>query len=103
MSVIPEITEGLGQHWRQPVDIRSAPIDGETILLTPGQFAGLADYSVSMPTGVYPGKCWKRAEFDGPILDGGQATGVWFLGWYGESDEGADWCSTNWRRIEVVA
>lgn len=100
--MIPEITDPLGKHWDQPHDIREAPMDGDLVLLTPRQFEALSEYSASMPSGVYPGKCWKREEYErdeeGHII----RTGRWWLGWYGDSSKGPGWCSNNWRKIEVV-
>jgi hypothetical protein len=88
--MIPEMTEPLGRYWRQPADIRDAPIDDKTVLLTPYQFAELHNYSATMPSGVYPGKCWRRQSREG-----------WHLGWYGV-DPDPKFCTNNWRRIEVV-
>lgn len=68
MNEVPVMDDPLGKHWRQPADIRSAPMDDKHILLTPEQIAGLAEYSSTIPTGVYPGKCWKRIQSDGPLF-----------------------------------
>lgn len=88
--MIPEMIDPLGQYWDQPKDIREAPMDDKTVLLTPRQLQGLHEYSTTMPSGVYPGKCWKRQE--------GRK---WFLGWYGV-DPDPKFCTNNWRQIEVV-
>ncbi len=69
--MIPLMTDPLGRHWRQPADIRKAPMDETHVLLTPRQVAGLAEYSSSYPSGTYDGKCWLR--------DGGD---VRWLCWY---------------------
>lgn len=71
MNEIPIMDDPLGKHWRQPTDIRSAPMDDQHILLSSEQVAGLAEYSSTIPTGVYPGKCWKRLQSTGPLF-------VWF-------------------------
>ncbi|MYM65465.1 hypothetical protein GTP45_01280 [Pseudoduganella sp. FT55W] len=73
---IPPMTDPLGLHWRQPADIRSAPMDDEFVRLTSRQVAGLLEYSSSYPSGTYDGKCWLR--------DGGA---VQWLCWYGPHDE----------------
>ena len=69
--MIPQMTDPLGRHWRQPDDIREAPIDDKNVLLSSRQIAGLADYSSSYPSGTYDGKCWKREGED-----------CWYLCWY---------------------
>lgn len=88
MNAIPPMTDPLGRYWKQPSDIREAPIDDTHVLLRPDQFDELHEYSTSIPTGVYPGKCWKRHE-----------RGGWMLAWYGEAPGQPDQCSINWRAI----
>lgn len=89
--MIPAMTDPLGRYWDQPSDIRDAPMDEETVLLTPAQFKDLYEYSTSIPTGVYPGKCWKRIERKRTLLV-----------WYG--DETPDHqCPILFRNIEVVS
>jgi hypothetical protein len=63
----------LGKYWDQPRDIRQAPMDETHVLLTPRQIRGLHEYSSSIPSGVYPGKCWM-------LVRGKQR----FLRWYGD-------------------
>jgi len=70
-TVIPPMTDPLGQHWRQPIDIRLAPMDDTHALLTPQQVDGLSDYSHSYPSGNYDGKCWKREGHE-----------CWYLCWH---------------------
>lgn len=89
--MIPAMTDPLGRFWEQPRDIRDAPMDDETVLLTPAQFAALHEYSATFPTGVYPGKCWKRIERGPRVL----------LVWYGEVTA-EDTCPIEFRNIEVV-
>lgn len=104
--MIPAMTDPLGKHWDQPRDICDAPMDEKLVLLTPRQFDDLPEYSASMPSGVYPGKCWKRQEYKRVEIDGElrmEPTGKWWIGWYGESSKGPGWCSNNWREIAVVA
>lgn len=88
--MIPVMDDPLGKYWDQPRDIRDAPMDNDTVLLTPMQFDDLLEYSASIPTGVYPGKCWKRIERKHALLV-----------WYG--DETPDHkCPILFRSIEVV-
>jgi len=56
--MIPEMTDPLGRYWHQPADIREAPMDETHVLLTVRQYGELSEYSDTMPSGVYPGKCW---------------------------------------------
>lgn len=88
--MIPEMTDPLGKHWDQPKDIRSAPMDEYTVLLDQRQVNQLSEYSTSYPSGVYPGKCWKRQEKEGFLLV-----------WYGDEDDGM--CPICYRKIEVVS
>ena len=101
---IPEMTDPLGRYWNQPRDIRSAPISDTEILITRRQFDELAEYSTSMPTGAYEGKCWKRQEYE-RVGHGENMrlryTGRWHLGFYGHSDK-PGYVSNNWRLIHVV-
>jgi hypothetical protein len=100
--MIPAMTDPLGKHWDQPKDIREAPIDGTHVLLTRQQFEGLSEYSATFPSGVYPGKCWKRHE-PGPTLPGERrrvGLSRWFLMWYGESHD-PKLCSINHREIRI--
>lgn len=87
---IPEVTHPLGRHWEQPRDIRDAPMDDKHVLLTEYQFRQLHNYSATVPTGVYPGKCWRRQEKRG-----------WLLVWYG-IDRDPDRCTIEHREILVI-
>lgn len=93
LNEIPEMTDPLGKHWEQPRDIRDAPMDAKLVLLTPRQFVDLLSYDSSMPSGVYPGKCWKRTN-------GGKTWLVWYGAAFMES--GKEMCPIHCRAIEVV-
>jgi len=69
--MIPEMTDPMGRHWRQPADIRAALMDDKHVLLTRHQIDELPDYSRSYPSGTYNGKCWKR-----------EGEECWYLCWY---------------------
>ena len=71
-NAIPPMTDPLGKHWEQPRDIRHAPMNGTHVLLDRIQFNQLHDYSASIPSGVYDGKCWRI-----------RYRGVHYLRWYG--------------------
>ncbi|NTG22019.1 hypothetical protein G6L00_16395 [Agrobacterium rhizogenes] len=103
MTVIPEITDPLGKHWDQPKDIRSAPMDGALVLLTRSQFNRLSEYSATLPSAVYPGKCWKRAE-PGPAAPGSpkrRGPMRWLLVWYGEHATDSKLCTIERREIRI--
>lgn len=102
--MIPAMTDPMGAYWHQPADIREAPMDDKLVLLTPRQFEGLPEYSTSQPSGVYPGKCWRRQEYERGPDNRPRPTGRWFLAWYGDEFEkdGKKFVSNNYRQIEVV-
>lgn len=83
---IPEVTDPQGAHWDQPstqdilIDDHHAAMSGDT-------FNELAEYSMTQPSGVYPGKMWKQCQF-----------GVWHLRWFGECED-PKMCSNNSRII----
>lgn len=89
MNEIPEMTHPYGKHWQQPRDIREAPMDKTHVLLDRRQFKGLHDYSATIPSGVYDGKCWRRRE-----------RREWFLCWYSPSSDPKQ-CAINMRRIRI--
>lgn len=62
--MIPKMKSKWGLYWDQPPDITEAPMDETHVILTPAQFARLPVYDVSVPTGVYPGKCWRSLLSD---------------------------------------
>lgn len=97
--VIPPITDPLGSGWQQP-SRESILIDDTHAVMNYSTFKELPEYSASNPTGVYPGKMWRRhdGEFDGEFLAKGGRP-VWLLCWFGESKKGAQWCSNNYRKI----
>lgn len=99
---IPPMTNPLGAYWEQP-DLSDVPIDSTHALLTQKQFDQLADYSASLPSGVYDGKAWKRLDgsFDYEFLQSGGKP-QWLLGWYGPSDAPSK-CSINFRTILIVS
>lgn len=99
---IPPMTHKLSAHWRQPhrdhilLDAKHAVMDVAT-------FALLAEYSTSMPSGVYEGKMWKARCHRG--MQHGRIVWVepekWQLRWYGFCEE-PNSCSNNFREIIVV-
>lgn len=97
---IPPITDPMGRHWRQP-DMLDVTFDDTHVLLTQAQFDGLAEYSTTYPSGVYPGKCWKAQIAED--LGGGKWrwTNIWKLRWFGLCEDPTK-CSNNQREIIII-
>jgi len=89
---IPPITDPLGKHWNQPETMPNLDVMGTHALLSKSEFEGLAEYSTTRPSGVYPGKCWKA--------DGGKSG--WHLCWFGEVPDKPDLCANNSLPIIIV-
>jgi hypothetical protein len=101
-NIIPPITDPMGQNWEQP-DTALIEIDSEFARMSTRTFEALAEYSASRPTGVYPGKMWRRHDgaFDREFLrKGGRPE--WLLCWYGESEIGPGYCSNHHRKIVLT-
>lgn len=77
-EMIPPITDPLGKHWEQP-STDAILLDDTHALMEEATFYKLADYSCSMPSGVYPGKMWRA----NPHQFFPDAPDQWFLRWYG--------------------
>ncbi|MDE4731390.1 hypothetical protein [Providencia rettgeri] len=90
-NIIPPMTDSLGKHWKQP-NHKNILIDDTHALMSAKDFNLLADYSSSIPSGVYPGKMWKATTL------GGKA----FLRWFGVVEGRDDVCSNNQREILIV-
>lgn len=87
------MTDPMGKYWNQP-KTEDILIDDTHAVVTADTFDQLANYSHSIPTGVYPGKMWKCAGKDGDII-------FWWLRWYGISDK-PNHCSFNERIILIL-
>ena len=104
-DTIPPITDPLGKHWKQP-DLTHLDISGDTVELTQKEFDALPEYSTTLPSGVYPGKCWKAEGMEWPqnrhgALGYPKPTGIWYLRWFGECDDPRK-CSNNSRTIKFI-
>lgn len=99
---IPPITDPLGRNWDQP-DMTDVTFDDTHVMLTQKQFDGLAEYSTTTPSGVYPGKCWKAQGLDWPKEHGGfpKPNGKWYLRWFGLCED-PNKCSNNGREIIII-
>lgn len=89
-NIIPPITDPLGKHWRQP-NPENFAIDCTHALMTEADFQMLPEYSTTVPSAVYSGKCWKS-----------ERRGVWYLRWYGKDDGDPRGLPTPWREILIV-
>jgi hypothetical protein len=91
------MTDPMGWHWRQPERDRIL-LDDTHALMTSATFEELSEYSTTIPSGVYPGKMWRRHDgiFDQTRRRNG-LPGVWLLAWFGEVVEGR--CPINFREI----
>ncbi|RJT26885.1 hypothetical protein [Buttiauxella izardii] len=87
---IPPMADPLGRHWQQPT-AEGILIDGKHAVMDNQTFSALAEYSGSVPSGVYPGKMWKAISSDGRK----------FLRWYGIADD-LRLCTCNQREILIV-
>jgi hypothetical protein len=87
---IPPMTDPLGRHWRQP-DRHELLLDDQHAVMTRQSFDQLAEYSTTIPTGVYPGKMWKAISGDGTA----------YLRWFGIVPGRDDLCSNNQRCILI--
>ena len=88
MSRIPAMTHTLGKYWNQPAR-EAVLVDDTHAVMDTAAFDQLAEYSTTLPSGVYPGKMW-RAE----------SHGRWVLRWYGVVDGNPDVCSNN--QVEIL-
>jgi hypothetical protein len=97
---IPPMTDPLGRHWKQP-DRSSILVDDAHAVMDRHALETLAEYSSSRPSGVYPGKMWKRLDgiFDSRCKP---EDCEWRLCWYGECEDKRV-CSINCRTILVAS
>lgn len=100
-NVIPPMVHPLSSGWRQPSS-SAIEIDDKHALMSRKTFEELLDYSMSMPTGAYEGKMWKRQY---GCWEYGrwkpEEPEMWQLCWYGvDADETQ--VSGNCRKILVV-
>lgn len=96
---IPPITDPMGQHWRQPsrFDIE---VDDTHALMSQKTFDKLAEYSSSVPSGVYPGKMWKRRVFYLKRFEQHKKD-TFLLCWFGEHQD-PKLCSNHTRKILIA-
>lgn len=60
---LPAMTDPLGAHWRQPRGLRDrVGLYGTHAAISESDWYSLPHYGNSMPSGVYPGKAWRRGN-----------------------------------------
>lgn len=87
---IPKMTDPLGRHWKQPKDLRDrVGLFFEHVTISEEDFYALSNYESSKPSGVYPGKVWRRNNM---------------LCWYGptKTDARGEYCNAVFRRALLV-
>lgn len=89
-TIIPPMTHRLGKCWDQP-PVEDIWFLDDLAVMAPRTFDDLADYSRSLPSGVYDGKMW-RSQFGKD----------WYLKWFAPAKLPNE-CQVMYRRIAVVA
>lgn len=74
LQIIPEMTNPLSRYWHQP-PLDDIAVYDDIAIMDRDTLEGLPEYSMSIPTGTYEGKMWKRMDRKG-----------WTLCWYKDSD-----------------
>ncbi|SPX71964.1 hypothetical protein [Morganella morganii] len=90
-NTIPKMTDPLGRYYDQP-SADNILIDDTHAVITRRDFDLLANYSYSIPSGVYPGKMWKAITSDGTA----------YLRWFGIAPGRDDVCTNNQRKILIA-
>lgn len=105
---IPPMIHPLGRHWQQPPR-HHITVDDRHALMDRRAFEQLAEYSTSVPSGVYDGKMWKAQKWvwDGTPMEISRGYArrkfldEWILRWYGPCDQ-PNACSINSRDILIT-
>lgn len=79
------MTHPLSAYWDQPAR-EQILVDQTAAVMNRKTFDALAEYSTSLPTGVYEGKMWKRDQPSRMMTDG-EIVHNWFLVWYDKSPD----------------
>lgn len=88
--------------WRQPAP-EFILIDDTHALMARVTFEELPEYSATIPTGVYPGKMWRRHDGELEHAQGRRKEPpIWLLCWYSRIPDKPDLCASNYRRVLLV-
>lgn len=105
MNEIPSIPVKFWSRAQPPIS--AILVDDMHALMTLDTFKQLAEYSITNPSGAYPGRMWRRYDGVGDMdfrRAGGQPE--WLLGWYGFCRKpecpGCENVSTNFRKIIIA-
>jgi len=61
---IPRMDDPLGKHWRQPANLRDrVGIYWNHVTISERDWFALSNYETANPSGVYPGKVWRRGKY----------------------------------------
>lgn len=64
MFQLPKMDDPLGKSWRQPSGLRDrVGLYGTHAAISESDFYELPHYETSIPSGVYPGKAWRRGPY----------------------------------------
>lgn len=88
-NTIPKMIHKWGKYWQQP-NSKDIVIDDDYALMSRNDFDKLLEYSASFPTGVYPGKMFKRMP----------SNGLYLLVWFSEGED-RNYCNNNYREILI--
>lgn len=96
-NIIPPITDPMGKSWNQP-SLDRIEVGDEYATLSKKDLDSLPEYSSTLPSGVYPGKMWKRHDgvYD-PVCK--VEDRKWLLCWFGEVPGDPNKCSINHRSV----
>lgn len=82
---LPKMTSPFAKYWDQPKGLRNrVALYGTHAAISEADWYGLARYETSTPSGVYPGKAWRRGKY---------------LCWYGPNRNGQ--CAIGRLRVLV--
>lgn len=100
-NAIPPMMHPSSKYWEQPA-LSEIKIDAQRAYMSRATFDELAEYSTSVPSGVYEGKMWKARIL--LLLPSNELTPVlrWHLRWYGYSKSGTGYVSNHQRVIELT-
>lgn len=82
-NYIPDMVHPLSKGWLKQPNRENIVIDDQYALMSQKDFDTLAEYSTSIPTGVYEGKMWKAHKYE--LIDD-KKVWHWFLCWFGLSN-----------------